>query len=265
MLQADPPGGAPVHGALIGRAAELATLHRLRMTINGPAVVIGADAGGGKSALLSALAGDARRDGVAVVEGACVEIETRRPFGVFADVISACARAFGPARVARSLQQRGVEIAQLMSPAAPRAGERAGDRYQMHAAITGLLAELTSDGPLVVALEDLHWADEASLELFGYLARRLRGHAVFLVATYRTDELDRRHPLRLALADLRRSRLIEDLPLGPLDLDGTAALIQARLALRDPAVLDLREFRDLVHARCEGNPLHTEETLDTLR
>jgi DNA-binding CsgD family transcriptional regulator/tetratricopeptide (TPR) repeat protein len=265
-LRADPPGVPSITTPLVARDRELAVLNAaLQATqVDGRAVVIGGDAGSGKSALLAAFLADARSGGVAVVEGSCVEIESQRPFGVFADVLASCERAFGSERIARSLSERGVSVKQLISPGATDPGV-GRDRYQVHGAILGLLGELTSDGPLAVFIEDLHWADAASLELFGYLTRRLRARPVLIVASYRTDELDRRHPLRPALAELRKSRLIEELPLPTLDIEGTGGLIHAWLGLRDAAPLDLREFRELVHARCEGNPLHTEETLDTLR
>ena len=215
--------------------------------------------------VLNAFDAEARRAGVSVVAGACVEIESRRPFGAFADVVASCEHVFGAERVGRSLRERGVSLRQLVAPGTTTEGARMGDRYQMHGALLGLFTDLSGEGPLAIFIEDLHWADDASLELFGYLARRLRAHPVLLVTTYRSDELDRRHPLRPALADLRKARLILDVPLPPLDSEGTMALIAVRLGLRDAAPLDLREFRDLVHARCEGNPLHTEETLATLR
>ncbi|HYR94981.1 MAG TPA: AAA family ATPase [Methylomirabilota bacterium] len=266
-LRADPPSSHPITGPLVARERELAALNAaLQATqVDGRSVVIGGDAGSGKSALLAAFLADTRSSGVPVVEGACVEIESQRPFGAFADVVASCERAFGSERVARSLSERGISARQLVSLGASAPGDAGRDRYQVHGAILGLLGELTSDGPLAVFIEDLHWADGASLELFGYLVRRLRARPVLLVATYRTDELDRRHPLRPALAELRKARLITDVPLPPLDAEGTGGLIQARLGLRDAAPLDVREFRDLVHERCEGNALHTEETLDTLR
>ena len=268
ILRADPPAGRHLGpGAIVGRDRERMALNEaLRASVvDGRSLVIGGDAGSGKSALLASLLSDARRSGVVVVEGACVEIEAQRPFGAFADVIASCERAFGTARVGQALKERGVSVRQFSVHGASDAVGTGRDRYELHGAILGLLADLTADGALAVFIEDLHWADAASLELFGYLTRRLRGRPVLLVATYRTDELDRRHPLRPALADLRKARLIDELPLPPLDTDGTGELIHARLSLRDPAPLAIHEFRDLVHARCEGNPLHTEETLDSLR
>jgi predicted ATPase len=93
----------------------------------------------------------------------------------------------------------------------------------------------------------------------------MRTRPFLLVATYRTDELGRLHPLRGLLAQLLMARAINSIALAPLDPEGTGALIRTRLALRDSSASDFRRFRDIVHEKCEGNPLHTEETLDVLR
>jgi DNA-binding CsgD family transcriptional regulator len=268
VLRADPPiARSSMTGPLVGREPELTALREaLRASADdGRSVAIGGDAGSGKTALLAAFLRDVRDSGVIAVEGACVEIESRRPFGAFVDLIASCERAFGSERVGRSLGERGVSLRQLKSLGVTSTGERHGDRYQMHGAILGLFNDLTADDQLAVFLEDLHWADGASLELFGYLARRIRARPLLFVTTYRSDELDRRHPLRPALAELRKARLVDEIALGPLSLEETGDVIRARLRLRDAAPRDLWEFRDLVHARSEGNPLHTEEILDTLR
>lgn len=270
VLQADPPGSQrPTAGGLVAREAERAALvdELDASVVAGRSVVIGGDAGTGKTALLEAFLSIARQRGATVIEGACVEIESRRPFGAFADVLASCLRAFGPERIERSLRERGVELRRLMTrgPNPSALGGTGQERHLMHGSFLGLMEDLAGDGPLVLAVEDLHWADEASLELYGYLSRRMRTRPFLLVATYRTDELGRLHPLRGLFAQLLTARAIHALALAPLDLEGTAALIRTRLTLRDSSASDLRRFRELVHEKCEGNPLHTEETLDVLR
>jgi predicted ATPase len=269
-LAADPPTeNRQARGPIVARDAENAALvEELEASaVGGRSVVIGGDAGMGKTALLESFLANARRRGVVVVEGACVEIESRRPFGAFADVLASCSRSFGPQRIERSLKERGMELRRLMTrgPNAPAVGDTGQERHLMHGSFLGLMEDLSSDGPLVLALEDLHWADEASLELWGYLSRRMRTRPFLLVATYRTDELGRLHPLRGLLAQLLMARAINSIALAPLDPEGTGALIRTRLALRDSSASDFRRFRDIVHEKCEGNPLHTEETLDVLR
>jgi len=176
VLRADPPSGHLESIRLVGRDREVTTLRdAMRASgIDGHSIAIGGDAGSGKTAVLTAFRADLRGEGVTVVDGACVEIESRRPFGAFAEVVASCERAFGRERVERSLAEKGIAVDQLMRPGAPASAGRRGDRYQMHSALLGLFTDLTEEGPLAVLIEDLHWADEASLELFGYLARRLR-------------------------------------------------------------------------------------------
>lgn len=269
VLRADPPSATrQISRALVARETEREVLveHLAMSVVAGRSVALGGDAGTGKTALLSDFLTLARQRGAAVIEGSCVEIETRRPFGAFVDVLRSCSRAFGPERIERSLKERGVELRRLMARAQSSAlGNTGQERHLMHGSFLGLMEDLAEDGPLVLALEDLHWADEASLELWGYLSRRMRTRPFLLVGTYRTDELGRRHPLRALLAQLLTARAIHPLELRPLDLEGTGALIRTRLALRDAAAPDLRRFRDLVYERSEGNPLHIEETLDVLR
>jgi len=269
-LAADPPTDSRrARGSIVSRESENAALVEEldASAVGGRSVVIGGDAGMGKTALLESFLAMARGKGVVVVEGACVEIESRRPFGAFAEVLASCSRSFGPGRIERSLQERGVELKRLITRggSAPALGNTGQERHLMHGSFLGLMEDLAGDGPLVLALEDLHWADEASLELWGYLSRRMRTRPFLLIGTYRTDELGRLHPLRGLLAQLVTARAIHALALPPLDLDGTGALIRTRLALRDGAASDLRRFRDLVHEKSEGNPLHIEETLHVLR
>ncbi len=135
------------------------------------------------------------------------------------------------------------------------------ERYRVHAAFARLIADLAQHGAAVVAVEDLHWADEATLELFPYLARKLRNYPVLLLGTYRSDELHRRHPLNHLLAELARGRLAQELHLHRLTLQETGAVIRAALGLERPPT---PEFRAAMQERCEGNPFFIEEVLRAL-
>jgi predicted ATPase len=133
-------------------------------------------------------------------------------------------------------------------------------RLRIWYAVGGFLAALAAEAPLAVVLDDLHWADSASLELLLHLARRVHGDRILLVGTYRDVEVNRQHPLEAALIELVRERLVEEISLHGLSPAGTAALIGARLGLDGvPAAL-----RDLLQARTEGNPFFIEEVLKTL-
>src|SRR5439155_11383792 len=147
-------------------------------------------------------------------------------------------------------------------PVAPRDAVMAGtDRYRLHSAFAALLGDLARERPIVIVIEDLHWADEASLELFPHLARKLRDVPLLLLWTYRTDELYRRHPLRPVLAELSRNRVADDVGLHRLSEDDVAAFLREVMKLdRPPAV----EFRRAIFETCEGNPLFMEEVVRAL-
>jgi tetratricopeptide (TPR) repeat protein len=143
---------------------------------------------------------------------------------------------------------------------APPLPEGEDPRLRVQRAVAGFLQALAAETPLAVLLDDLHWADSASLALLTHLAHALRGERVLLLGTYRDVEVGRRHPLEATLTALTRDRVVEVLALRGLPPSGTADLIRARLGVE--TVSD--ELRDLVHERTEGNPFFTEEVLSAL-
>src|SRR5438105_10108936 len=231
---------------LIGRNAELGQLESLVREClggRGRTALVSGEAGVGKSAAIRDFVQRARGLGVRAFTGECTEIDARRPFGPFMDI----------ARAANRLSSLPV--------APPDAAAAGADRYRLHSFFTSLLADLSSERPIIIVIEDLHWADEASLELFPHLARKLRGAALLLVGTYRSDELHRRHPLRPVLAELGRGRLAVDIPLRRLTEDEVADFLREAMRLdRAPTP----EFRRAIFETCEGNPLFMEEVLRAL-
>jgi DNA-binding CsgD family transcriptional regulator/tetratricopeptide (TPR) repeat protein len=250
-----PPGARLLCPTLIGREAELASLdaHLVAAAAGrGHTVLVSGEAGIGKSALLRAFGERARAAGARVLVGECSELEARRPFGPFVEVV-------------RSAPPRAGELRRLL-PDAGGLAERTGDdgtaRFRMYDALAAFVGELAAKAPLVLAIEDVQWADESTLELLPYLARRLRDRRVLLVATYRSDELHRLHPLRGVLADLARTRTADDLHLERLAPEDVGALLRAAMRLdRDPTPA----FRQAISDRCEGNPFFVEEILKTLQ
>ncbi len=245
---------------LVGRERELQRLEAwVQETLagRGRTVLLAGGAGIGKSAILRAFAQKAAPAGAQVLVGECVEIEARRPFGPFLDL----------AAVARGQSASSTDAAELLGLPDGRGGlslvesPSEGERYQVHAAFARFFGELVLRTPLVLVVEDLHWADEATLELFPYLARKLRERPVLLVGSYRSDELHRRHPLTHLLAELSRGRLATELNLDPLSLEQTGIMIRATLALSRPPTT---EFRTALHERCGGNPFFIEEVLRVL-
>ncbi len=253
---------------VIGREKELATLGGFLAEAaagTGRLVLVAGDAGLGKSALLRAFAERARDGGTRFLVGECSEIEARRPFGPFVQILRAAFRELSAKEVERSLRENAVELLRLLPELAggpPGADAlEASERYRIHESFASLFRDLARGGPLVLAVEDVHWADEATLELFPYLARRLRDEPILLVATYRGDELHRLHPLNHALAELDRGRLAERVRLRKLSLGETADVIRAALGLKRAPT---REFCEAIHAHCEGNAFFIEEVLKAL-
>lgn len=234
---------------VIGRDRELASLedHLREATAGrGRAVLLSGEAGLGKSALLRQFVDRARAHGARVLLGECTEIEARRPFGPFIDAFVSADLPLPP------------ELAQGGPGALPVAEI---ERYRVHGAFAERLADAARDQPVVVIIEDLHWADEATNELVPHLARKLREARVLLLITYRSDELHRLHPLNHVLAELSRGRLADDVRLKRLTLEEVGEVIKAALGLVGPPST---EFRQALFERTEGNPFFVEEILRAL-
>jgi DNA-binding CsgD family transcriptional regulator/tetratricopeptide (TPR) repeat protein len=217
-------GGEP--GELLERAEILAMLERLlddvRSRSEGRLVLVGGEAGVGKTTLLLAFC---RRQGAAarILWGGCEPLRTPRPLGPLLDV----AEATG-----------GPLVGLVEGVARP---------YEVAA---GLIRELRRRGPTVLVLEDIHWADEATLDVLTLLAGRIASTPTLVLATFRDDELGRADQLRLLLGEVvgRRGRLT----LEPLSQAGVAELAQRHDVAGDEL------FR-----RTQGNPFFVTEVLAT--
>jgi tetratricopeptide (TPR) repeat protein len=122
------------------------------------------------------------------------------------------------------------------------------------------MERLAAEGPLVLFLDDLHWADPASTLLLRYLGPRLRKHPVLILGAYRKSEEEENREFREALAELHRERLISTIPLGRFDAVQVGQIIGEMFHTAEVS----KEFRELVHSRTGGNPLLVEEVLRAL-
>ncbi len=189
----------------------------------GRLVLLEGEAGVGKSTLLEQFACDLPDS--RVLSGACDGMFTPRPLGPLFDIAQ---------------QVRGRLHSLCRADAS---------REQLFDA---LLTELCEPGPLpVVVIEDVHWADEATLDLLGFLARRIREIAVLLIVSYRNDELADTHPLRIALGHLAVQRCTRRLPLAPLSAQAVRMLAAGRGV--DPGEL---------YRITGGNPFYVREVLE---
>ncbi|MCO7221649.1 AAA family ATPase, partial [Klenkia sp. PcliD-1-E] len=236
---------------LVGRDAELARLteHVERARAGRPsAVLVAGDAGVGKSRLLAATGDLARERGVQVLTGHCLDMgDVGLPYLPFVDLLR-------PLR--DELPAGHPALVPLLG--APDAGPAEGGRLPLFEAVAALLGEIAGRQPLLVVLEDLHWADRSSRDLLRYLLTRLVAEPVLVVASYRSDDLHRRHPLRPLLAELVRLPGVERLDLPPLPDPDLAALVRA-VAAGEGGVPE--RLVDDVVARAEGNAFYAEELL----
>lgn len=127
--------------------------------------------------------------------------------------------------------------------------------------LAGMIASLAEDGPIVIALEDLHQADDLTFEILGALALRAREARLLIIGSYRSDELYPRLPVREWRAHLLTKRLAEEVRLGRMDLHGTATMSALILRTHGPVPAS---FVQMIHQRTDGIPLHVEELLGML-
>ncbi|MFL6102632.1 MAG: ATP-binding protein [Actinomycetes bacterium] len=200
--------------ALVGRAVEL---HRLDAVLEragqgSPQVVLVAgDAGVGKTRLLLALADRARRRGMRVLMGASVELgDIGLPYLPVVDALRELADDPEGAGLLTGAAMTAPVLGRLL-PGIEPAGLAGGDLDQLQVldAVRAVLVGLAERSPVVLVLEDLHWADRATRDLVAFLARTLRSGRVTVAVSYRPDELHRRHPLRPLLAELVRLPAVE--------------------------------------------------------
>ncbi len=235
---------------LVGRTDELERVSdALGGTDGGGAVLLGGDAGIGKSALVAGLV--ERAGGQRVLVGHCVgEVGTSLPYLPFVEMFA------GLDARERDLVDELVASRPGLAPLVPRlAGRARGDavRADLVEAVHAALSELGARGRVLVVVEDVHWADESTRELLTLLFTRGAPDGVGLLATWRTDDIHRRHPLAGALALWSRLPALTRLELGPLpDVDLRHIVRRVGADLRPRVV-------DEVARRAEGNAFFAEE------
>jgi DNA-binding CsgD family transcriptional regulator/tetratricopeptide (TPR) repeat protein len=260
----------------VGRTGELARLAAAGERAAGDvptSVLIGGEAGVGKTRLVGEVVAAARAAGVTVLHGGCVELGGEGvPFAPLVEALRAFVRDLDEPALARMVPgQSRVELARLLPELGPPDGPGAGDRAAMGGdpgpwseqgrlfeLLLGLLERLGSERPALLVVEDLHWADRSTRDLLAFLVRTLRHGRLLLVMTYRSDELHRRHPLRPFLAELDRGRRVERLELarfGPAEVAAQLAGIRGA----PPAA----ELAERIHARSGGNAFFVEELAAT--
>jgi DNA-binding NarL/FixJ family response regulator len=246
---------------LVGRAAELGRLGGLldAAAIGQPIVaLVSGDAGVGKTRLVTELAGRARERGFTVLVGHCAELADTVPYLALADALRDATSGPSAGGVVRdALAARPVLSSLLPDPGAnqPVGGDQPGlAQQQLFGAVLGMLAELADTSPVLLVLEDLHWADRSTRDLVTFLSRVLHRERLAVVVTYRTDDMHRRHPLRPVITELLRLPSVISVGLGPLP----PAAMAEHLTAISTVPLDAAELGSLI-ARAEGNAYYAEE------
>ncbi len=251
---------------LVGRKNELqALIEMLERAVSGrgDTVLIAGDAGIGKSRLCRELKREATARGIRVIQGHCSMAESAVPYGPFMDALRF-----------RLERGDGMAVAQLLGPLLrylaplfpelPTGGATAGELSEGPAerafeAIGQVLQRLAELGPLLLLLEDFHWADPTSRDLLYFLSRRVGELPLLIVLTCRSDELHLGHPVRRLSAMLTRERLAREITLAPLTEPEVGEMVAAILeTVPDP------ELVAAAATRTEGNPFFVEELIKGL-
>lgn len=239
----------------IGRTAELQAFERLLEAAargRGGALLVAGEAGIGKSRFVAELDARAQQAHALVLAGECMELAEGEL--AFAPIVSALRPAMEDTATVHRLE---TPLRSTLAALWPSLGEAvASSREQLFEAIYRVLAGLAREQPVVFMVEDLHWVDRSSRDLLAFLVRNARRDRLLVVATYRSDELHRRHPLRPFLTELERSGRAERLELEPLGRSELTDQLAAIAGETPPA-----NVIDDILARSEGNPFFAEELL----
>jgi ABC-type oligopeptide transport system substrate-binding subunit/DNA-binding SARP family transcriptional activator len=269
------PGTSPLEAVisnpLVGREQEMTFLQERWQAAQqgrGGLVLIGGEAGVGKTRLIEDFAGRLRWQGARVLWGCCYEFERLLPYQPVVEalggVVPAISRpelethpAWVLAEVARLVPELLEKVPGVDATPALRSEE---ERVRLFDGLVRFLAHLSARSCLLLTLEDLHWATESTLHLVHYLARHLATHPVLIVGTYRPEALGHQHPLASLQQELIREGMAWPLSLKPLSPEAIEHLV-VEMSGAGEAVAPLARW---LHAETEGNPLFLMEILKAL-
>jgi predicted ATPase len=255
---------------LVGRADHVA---RLRATLlaaregHGRTLMLAGEAGIGKTRLAEEAATIAVAHGFTVLWGRSGEGEHHLPYVPIIEALRGYTRGRPPRALRRELQDAHALVALLPELAGGSLGlapppplvERPAERFRLWTAVMALLAAAAESRPLLLILDDLHWADEATIGLLAFLVRRCRESRLLLLGTLREDLPDA-HPLRSLILEGTRAGSLDLMPINGLLLDESAALVEQHLGSALP-----EDQVSALHAQCNGNPFFIGELTALLR
>jgi tetratricopeptide (TPR) repeat protein len=260
--------GQPLNDAFVGRECEMARLGRAHSDMRsgrGALVLLTGEAGIGKTRTAAEFAATARREGTLVLWGGCYDGEWAPPFGPFAEAITAYARqaepdilredlGFGAAPIARVIPAVRERLPDLPEPVSLQPDE---ERFRLLDAIGQFLSAVARHTPLLLVLDDLHWADKGTIGMLRHVARFAPRHQQLILGTYRDGELDAEHPLTDALGALYRETTCEH-----LQLKGLAAVEVGQLVSDSGIPADRHDtVADAISTVTDGNPFFVRAVL----
>ncbi|HKO29465.1 MAG TPA: AAA family ATPase, partial [Solirubrobacteraceae bacterium] len=260
-------GSSIVSPVLVGRETELAAMDEaLQRALAGEPVtlLVGGEAGVGKSRLIGELVTRARGAGARALLGGCVELDGGGiPLAPLVDMLRALAAELPGDELDGLLGPARGEIGRLVPElAAGREAQAPADRdpSRILELLLGVIGRLVAERPLVLVVEDVQWADRATLDLMALLVAAPTARRLLLVFSVRSDELPRAHPFRRISARWEQQRTVERLELERLSAGEVATQISAIMGERPDG-----DLIDLVFDRSEGIPLFVEELLGAVR
>jgi len=258
-------------GVFVGRHAEMDQLKAALEDVlggRGRLMTLVGEPGIGKTRTSEELATYASLRGGRVLWGRCYDGGGAPPYWPWVQAIRSYVREADPERLRTEMGAGAADIAEIVSDVSttlpglqppPQLGSPEEERFRLFDSITTFLKTASQDRPLVVILEDLHWADRPSLTLLEFITRELQGARILAIGTYRDMEVNRRHPLSVTLGELTRERLFERVLLRGLQRSDVARFVEVASGFAPPDALV-----DAVFTQTEGNPLFVTEVVRLL-
>ena len=230
----------------------------------GRMVLLGGEPGIGKTRICQELASYAGQQGVRVLWGWCYEEEGATPYWPWIQTIRSYVQQCDAGQLQSEIGPGAADIAdvvpeihgKLTDLKPPPSLEPEAARFRLFDSITTFLKNASRSRPLMLVLDDLHWADRSSLLLLEFLARELGGSALLLIGTYRDVEVSRQHPLSRTLGNLTRERLFQRVHLAGLNREEVSRFLEIA-----SGAIPLPGLVEALQSRTEGNPLFVSEVV----